>query len=148
MILSKRYLLDVNVLVALASDEHEHHRPAHHWFDRLTKSDEWAACPLTEAGYMRLAANPAIGLGPGNLKRAAEVLAEMQKLPGYCYWPITESWTTLAAPFAARIFGHQQVTDAYLLGVAIKQHGVLITFDRGLRYMAGPQFAQHVHVIE
>lgn len=146
--MSRRYLLDVNVLAALSSDEHEHHQKAHDWFDPMTKKDEWVVCPLTEIGFIRLAANPATRVGPGSIKRATEVLAEIQKLPGYHYWPIRESWVTLTAPFAARIFGHQQVTDAYLLGLAIKENGVLATFDRALEYMAGTRFASHIHLIE
>jgi hypothetical protein len=68
--------------------------------------------------------------------------------PGYCYWPIAESWATLTAPFADRIFGHQQVTDAYLLGLAIKEDGLLVTFDRGLKYMAGSDFSRNLLVLE
>jgi uncharacterized protein len=146
--LSKKYLLDVNMMAALASDEHEHYQKAHDWFDSLTKSDEWAICPLSEAGWIRLAANPATRLGPASIRRAIEVLAEIQKLSGYCYWPITESWVTLTAPFATRISGHQQVTDAFLLGLAIKEDGVLVTFDRGLRYLAGREFAPNLLVLE
>lgn len=49
---------------------------------------------------------------------------------------------------AARIFGHQQVTDAYLLGLAIKEEGALVTFDKGIQYMAGAEFSQHVLLLE
>jgi uncharacterized protein len=146
MTLSKKYLLDVNMLVALSSDEHEHHQKAHGWFDPL--SDEWATCALTEAGYLRLAANPSIRLGPGSVERAIAVLTEIQKLPDHRYWPIEDSWIELTAPFIDRIFGHQQVTDACLLGLAIKEDGVLVTFDRGLRYMAGPEFSKNLLVLE
>jgi uncharacterized protein len=145
--LSKKYLLDVNVLAALTSDEHEHYRKAHHWFDPLT-DHEWALCPLTEAGFVRLAANPAMRLGPGKITEAAEVLVELSGRAGYRYWPIIESWAELTAPFAGRIFGHQQVTDAYLLGLAIKNDGALVTFDRGLRYMAGSEFRRNLLVLE
>ncbi len=55
---------------------------------------------------------------------------------------------TLTAPFAARIFGHQQVTDAYLLGLAIKENGVLVTFDKGIQYMAGAEFSRNVLLLE
>lgn len=144
--MSKRHLLDVNVLAALSSDEHEFHGKAHDWFDSL--GAQWALCPMSEVGFIRLAANPAIRVGPGRIERATEVLAKLTLLPGYEYWPITESWATLTAPFAARIFGHQQVTDAYLLGLAIKNDGVLVTFDRGLRYMAGPKFSRNLLVLE
>lgn len=146
MSLSKRFLLDINVLAALASDEHEFHTRAHRWFDTLNA--EWALCPLSEIGFIRLAANPATRVGSGSIQRAVEVLAELGRLPGYRYWPIRESWADLTAPFAARITGHQQVTDAYLLGMAIKENGVLVTFDRGMRYLAGPEFRDNLLVIE
>jgi uncharacterized protein len=146
--LSEKYLLDVNVLAALSSDEHEHYQRAHEWFDSLTQYDEWSVCPLTDAGYIRLAANPVTRVGQGSIRRATEVLAEIQKLPGYSFWPITQSWVTLTAPFAARIRGHQQVTDACLLGLAIQQDGVLVTFDRGLKYLAGQEFRRNLLVLE
>lgn len=76
------------------------------------------------------------------------MLAELATHPGYNYWPITESWTHLTGPFAARINGHQQVTDAYLLGMAIKEDGVLVTFDRGMKYLAGPEFARNLLILE
>lgn len=59
-----------------------------------------------------------------------------------------ESWTPLTAPFAERIFGRQQVTDAYLLGLAIKEDGVLVTFDKDIRYMAGTEFSRNVLILE
>jgi len=76
------------------------------------------------------------------------ILQALKGYPGYRYWEINESWVTLTAPFAARIFGHQQVTDAYLLGLAIKEKGVLVTFDKGIRRMAGAEFSQNVLLLE
>jgi len=145
--LSRKFLLDVNVLVALSSDEHEHYQKAHDWFDPLT-SGEWATCPLTEAGYIRLAANTSTRIGPGSIDRAAAVLAEIENLPRHRFWPIADSWSELTAPFSDRVIGHQQVTDAYLLGLAIKENGILVTFDRGLKYMAGPQFSANLLILE
>jgi len=68
--------------------------------------------------------------------------------PRYGYWEINKSWVELTAPFASRIRGHQQVTDAYLLGLAIKEKGVLVTFDKGLQYLAGAEFRQNVLLLE
>ena len=59
-----------------------------------------------------------------------------------------ESWTELTAPFRTRVFGHQQATDAYLLGLAISEDGVLVTFDRGLKYMAGDEYSRNLLVLE
>jgi toxin-antitoxin system PIN domain toxin len=147
MTLSKRFLLDVNVLVALTSKEHEHYRKANSWFNSQQNA-EWGVCPLTEAGYMRLATNPNTRLGAGNFPEANAVLVNLAKKSGYCYWPMKESWGKLTAPFEDRIFGHQQVTDAFLLGLAIKENGVLVTFDRGLKYMAGSEFSRNLLVLE
>jgi hypothetical protein len=147
MRLSKRFLLDVNMLVALTSREHEHHRKANSWFNSLENA-EWGVSPLTEAGYMRLTTNPKASLGAVEFAQAIAVLDHLTKRPRYCFWPITESWTAVTAPFADRIFGHQQVTDAYLLGLAIKADGVLVTFDRGLKYMAGAEFSRNLLVLE
>lgn len=144
--MAKKYLLDVNVLIALTSIEHQHYGEAIRWFDSLGRQ-EWGICPLTELGYVRFATNPVTGLGADGSSRVMSVLAELARRPGYRYWPMTEGWATLTSPFFSRIFGHQQVTDAYLLGLAIKEGGVLVTFDRGLKYLAGAEFAENLLVL-
>lgn len=143
----RKNLLDLNVLIALTDDSHHHYRGAWDWLNS-SGHQSWGICPLTESGYVRVTTNPAAHSGARTLERSAAVLRELMKEPGYCYWPITESWAALTAPFTDRIFGHQQVTDAYLLGLAIRNDGVLVTFDRGLRYMAGAEFSRNLRVLE
>lgn len=143
----RRNLLDLNVLIALTDDSHQHYKRAWDWL-RIPGQQSWGICPLTESGYVRVTTNPAAHSGARTLAKSSAVLTELTREPGYCYWPISESWATLTAPFADRIFGHQQVTDAYLLGLAIKEDGVLVTFDRGLKYMAGPEFSRNLLVLE
>lgn len=145
--MSKGYLLDVNALVALTSIEHPQYPKAQQWFDSLG-NEAWGICPLAEAGYVRVVTNPASGPIMRTFLQAAAILRDLAQQPGYRYWPITGSWETLTAPFAARISGHQQVTDAYLLGMAIKEGGMLVTFDRGLKYLAGPEFRKNLMVLE
>jgi hypothetical protein len=85
-----------------------------------------------------------------------EAIAVLQLLKGhprfahplYGYWGIRESWVDLTAPFAARVNGHQQVTDAYLLGLVVNEKGLLVTFDKGIQYMAGEEFKQNVLLLE
>ncbi len=145
--MSSPYLLDLNVLVALTDNEHKFYQKAQTWFHSIRR-EEWGTCPLTEAGYIRLVANPATGFPEGSLERAIDILSMITDHPCHRFWPKAESWTAMTAPFADRIFGHQQVTDAYLLGLAIKENGILVTFDRGLKYLAGPQFSQNLLVLE
>ncbi len=139
-------LLDVNVLIALTDDTHQDHRKAWKWFAARGK-ENWGICPLTEAGYVRVTSNPSMHTGARTVAASAEVLQELMREPGYHFWPFTDGWAALTAPFADRIFGHQQVTDAYLLGLAIKEDGVLVTFDRGLKYMAGAEFSRNLLVL-
>ena len=51
------YLLDVNVLIALAWDNHEHHARAHGWFGKLAATS-FATCNVTQSGFVRLSMNP------------------------------------------------------------------------------------------
>jgi predicted nucleic acid-binding protein len=103
---------------------------------------------LTEAGFLRVTTNPAFRPGPRTLDRAIAILQVLKGRDDYWYCPIDESWVTLTAPFASRIRGHQQVTDAYLLGLAIKENGVLVTFDKGIQYMAGAEFNKNVLLLQ
>jgi hypothetical protein len=140
-----KYLADVNVLVALVSDGHNHHNAATKWFSTSGYSD-WGVCAFTEAGFLRAMTNPRVGAH--SMEEANEVLAILGGHPGYHYWPIREGWASLVAPFAERIFGHQQITDAYLLGLAVKEDGVLVTIDKAIRYLAGEEYRQNVLVLE
>lgn len=94
--------------------------------------------------------NPAFRSDPYSFERAVAILQSLKRTPGYWYCEISEpaSWIQVTAPFAARISGHQQVTDAYLLGLAIREDAALVTFDRGLKYLAGSEFSQNLLVLE
>ena len=137
-----KYLPDVNVLVALSDQEHEQFRPANEWFQKIEPEARFVLCPLTEAGFVRLCAAPHVG--HREFSDAVDLLRDMTTLPNYDYWPINVSWLEIVQPFAARLHGYRQVTDAYLLGLAIKQGGILVTLDTHIAPLAGPQFAEHV----
>lgn len=139
-----KHLLDVNVLVALTELKHIHHGMVTNWFD--APGLDWGLCAFTEAGFLRVAMNPK--LGSYSLEEATQVLAVLAKRPGYRFWPLATGWKALAAPFRERIYGHQQITDAYLLGLAVKESGVLVTLDKAIRHMAGPHYGKHVLVLE
>ena len=140
-----KYLVDVNVLIALTDEEHVHHKRAMRWFDASGHRD-WGVCAFSEAGFLRVVANPKAG--SRSVGEATELLARLRKHRGYRFWPMVEGWATLAAPFRERVFGHQQITDAYLLGLAVREGGVLVTMDKAIRYMAGTQYGKHVLVLE
>ncbi len=75
------------------------------------------------------------------------MLERLGRRPGYSFQPISAEWQALTAPFSKRIHGHNQVTDAYLLGLAVQEGLVLTTFDKGLLHLAG-EHERHVLVLE
>lgn len=138
------HLLDVNVLIALTEEGHVNYRAAWKWF--ASPGLKWGLCAFSEAGYLRITSNPSVG--GYSVAEAVQVLAVLTKRAGYRYWPITSSWASLVEPFREKVFGHQQIADALLLGLAIKENGVLVTFDKAIRHLAGPKYAKHLLVLE
>ena len=135
-----RYLLDVNVLVAILDEDHIHHQAATKWFD--TPGLQWAICAFTEAGFLRYMTRPRTG--GMSMEEATAMLTRLTQEPGYRYQPISADWTTLCGRFFKRLFGHNQVTDAYLLGLAVRDGLVLATFDRAILHLAREH---HKHVL-
>ena len=128
----QRCLLDVNVLVALLDEFHVHHKSALKWFK--TPGRQWALCPFSEAGFLRIVTNPRVGM---SMETAETLLEGLRNEPGYHYQLIPADWLALTKPFRSKIHGHNQVTDAWLLGMALHAGLMLVTFDRGMLHMAG-----------
>jgi toxin-antitoxin system PIN domain toxin len=128
-----RYLLDVNVLVAILNEDHVHHQVATQWFD--TPGLQWAICPFAEAGLLRHMTRPKIG--GMSIEEVTEMLTQLKQQPGYHFQPISADWHALSGPFFKRLFGHNQITDAYLLGLAVQDGLILATFDRAMLHLAG-----------
>ena len=80
------------------------------------------------------------------MEQGTAMLDRLKQRPGYHYQPMTADWQTLTASFAKRIHGHNQVTDAYLLGLAVRHRLVLTTFDKALLHLAG-EHRNHVLVL-
>ena len=81
------------------------------------------------------------------MDQVTAMLRRLKQEPGYHYQPIHADWQDLTEPFRKRLHGHNQVTDAYLLGLAVREGLVLTTFDRGLLHLAG-EHKEHLLVLE
>jgi predicted nucleic acid-binding protein len=73
-----RALLDVNVLIALMATGHIHHTMAIDWMENNLSVD-WASCPITQNGCIRIMSQPSY---PGSIPatQVAERLAEARSL--------------------------------------------------------------------
>lgn len=140
-----RYLLDVNLLVALTTRSHVHHALVKEWF-YASPDLLWAVCAFTEAGFLRNATAPRSG--QITMTEATAILKQLAQHPGYHYLPIAADWKTLCSPFFKRLYGTKQVTDAYLLGLAVRDGLVLVTMDKAILHLAGDEHSKHVLLLK
>lgn len=124
-----RYLLDVNVLIALVDPAHVQHEAAHAWFAATGRS-AWASCPITEAGLIRVLGHPRYPNSPGPPAAVMPLLVDLRRQSGHAFWPDDISLTDTSLFDAAALLTASQVTDSYLLGLAVRHGGRLATFDR------------------
>jgi uncharacterized protein len=131
-----RYLLDVNVLLALLWPRHKDHHAAHDWLMK-TGRHGWATNPLTQLGTLRLLTNPGITMGAVSAASAIAALTEATAFEGHEFWPLGRDFGAGLKSMAGCIRGHQQWTDAVLLWHAAERGGALATFDAGTKALAG-----------
>ena len=124
-----RFLLDVNVLIALIDPAHVQHDKAHDWFAKLGKKG-WATCPLTQNGVLRIVGHSRYPNSPGTPAAVAELMAMFLAHPGHEFWPDSISLLDPHQVRAGRLLDSGQVTDSYLLALAAAHGGKLASFDR------------------
>jgi len=125
-----RALFDVNVIIALLDSGHVMHASARTWLER-NLNQGWATCPLTQNGVVRIMAQPAYP----NTQPAQQVaarLAEACNHPSHAFWPQQISLLQEGLIRWERILGPRQITDAYLLALAVAHGGRLVSFDQRL----------------
>ena len=140
----RRALLDVNVLIALLDTDHLHHTRAAAWLAENIKSG-WASCVITQNGCVRIMSQPGY---PNALPAAgvAQRLREATLAEHHLFVPGDVSLLDEQHFDADQLLGHRQVTDAYLLGLAVR-HGLrFVTFDANMpmRVVRGASLAHLV----
>ena len=139
------YLLDVNVLVALGDSNHPHRTTALQFFEKCATREGWATCPLTENAFIRIFGSASYPYGPGTTSEARRVLNTFCSAPGHQFWPDDLSFAN------TRTFPNlpvsQQLTDLYLLALAVKRGSKLATFDQRIDPAHLPGGAAALHLI-
>jgi Predicted nucleic acid-binding protein, contains PIN domain len=125
-----RALLDVNVLIALLDEDHSVHVRATEWFAAHVRRG-WASCPITQNGCIRIISHP-------GYPNSCPVIAVTERLREACATPFHEFWADDISLLdervadSARIHGPGQVTDTYLLALAVRHGGRFVTFDNAI----------------
>jgi toxin-antitoxin system PIN domain toxin len=140
-------LCDVNVLIALFDESHVHHEAAHDWFAD-DGSAGWASCATTETGFLRILGNPRLGV----TETRDVLLTSLRKLckaSAHTFWSESVSLRDDTLFDDSVLVSHRQLTDVYLLGLAVRMDGRLATFDRSIPLAAvkGALADQHLVVL-
>jgi uncharacterized protein len=122
--------LDVNVLIALIWPEHQFHQQAYSWFDRNARHG-WATCPVTQMGFVRVLSSSPISNAP-TVGEALGLLKPNLEHPTHEFWHDEIGLLPAINLTGTILQGHRQITDAYLLGLAMHRKGRLATFDRSI----------------
>lgn len=115
------YLLDANVVIAIAVGDHEHHDRASDW---AATAGRVALCPIVEGALARFLIR--VGETSSTVTRLLEAFHESQQCD---FWEDSISYSSVDL---ATVSGHRQVTDTYLAALAASRGGRLATFDRAL----------------
>lgn len=141
-----RALLDVNVLLALFDRDHADHRTAQA-FMGTQLADGWATCPITQNGFVRIISQARYP-SPVPTTDALARLAEATSHESHTFWAEGASLTDPEVLDRSALLGPRQVTDAYLLALAVRHGGRLVTFDRSVpRRAAVGATASHLEVL-
>ncbi len=129
-----RALFDVSMLLALFDPRHVHHARAHAWW-AAARDHGWASCPLTENGFLRIAAQKSYA-NPIPLADGLAILRNWAKPPLHEFWPDDVSVLDATRIDHGCVLGPRQITDIYLLALATKHRGRFVTLDRGVSIAA------------
>lgn len=123
-----RYLLDVNVWIALLDEAHVHHPVALAFVEQ--KKLKIASCPLVENGVIRILNLPGYSkFGPVGFEQVSNKLQEICCDLDHAFWPDSLSLRSAGLIDWSRVLGHNQITDIYLLALAKANQGCLATLD-------------------
>jgi uncharacterized protein len=137
------YLLDANVLVALAVREHVHHQAARSWLASLNRSSTWWTTPVTELALVRLLLNASITGQSLEVYQALDVIRQIRTQPDHRF--LGDSTSLIESSIDISGFATaKDATDFHLVNLAAAHTLVLVTFDARLaRALAAPD-QQHV----
>ena len=120
-------LFDVNLLMALLWENHEHHAQARVWFKNVPT---FATCPVAQLGFARVSSHPLLGYGL-TPELAFGVLRQFIADSRHEFIPDDLSCADRVVR-TELMTGANQITDRYLVALA-RQHGFsLATLDAPL----------------
>lgn len=133
---TRRALLDVNVLIALLDSNHADHDRARTWLtDNIGAG--WASCAITQNGFARIVSQARYPNGIAT-SRAIGMLRAACDTEHHRFTPCDVSMLDTAVVDGSRVHGPRQLTDVYLLALAVAHDLRFVTFDGSVPLSAVP----------
>lgn len=121
----------MNLLIALVDEYHVHHSAATNWLvDNLEQG--WATCPLTQNGCLRILSQPSYS-NPMGIAEAVSLLRDTLSNSYHQFVADDISLVDEDVLDISSLSSHRQLTDVYLLSLAVEHDFCFVTFDRGVR---------------
>ena len=124
------HLFDVNFLIALLDQHHTHYEFAHRWTEAVPRPLQWATCPLTENAFVRITGRSSYPNWFGSATAALDCLRENCSQATHTFWPDDVSLLQVEIWTQPLLITSTHLTDLYLLALAVKNGGRLVSFDR------------------
>lgn len=140
-------LLDTNLLIALLWPSYVHHEIAAAWFLKNRKKG-WATCPITQAGFVRIVSNPGFSREAIRPTDAIKLLKLNTQASDHQFWSIGLQLDEYVLGTKLKVERYRQVTDAYLIGLAHEQGGILATLDKRICNLLPASSHRALEVVE
>jgi len=140
-----RSLFDVNVLLALMDREHVHRPAVRAWWS-AQRSDGWASSPITQNGFVRIISQSSYPR-PRLIVDAISILTRATARDEHQFWPDDLSILDANSIDHTRLLGPRQITGIYLLALAVKHGGRLVTLDTAIS-VAAVRGAEPRHLVQ
>lgn len=127
-------LLDANALIALCWPRHQHHEPMLDWFTRSARQG-WATTAFTQAAFVRIVSQPAFAGQAIGIGEVAELLRLNTQHAQHRLLALDFGFDEVLRCCTGGLYGHRQVTDGYLLTLAVRFDMRLVTFDTGIEQL-------------
>ena len=141
------FLLDANALIALGWPAHEHHERALNWFKKYARQG-WATCAFTQAAFVRIIAQPSFSGHAISVGEVGELLLRNTAHPKHRFLALDFGFEQVLGCCTGGLLGHRQITDAYLLTLAVRHGAKLVTFDGGIGQLlaTAPERERHLQL--
>lgn len=125
-----RALFDVSFLLAMLDADHMAHGRARVWWAK-ERENGWASSPIVQNGFLRIISQRSY-LSPRSIPDAIVMLRLATLSPEHQFWSDDVSILDASIIDHSRLLGPRQITDIYLLALAVKNGGRFVTLDTGI----------------